>query len=100
MVLEKSRLVSQGKVKGFKLIAVSRSLGDQFFEDAISPIPDLYEINFDNGDIMILATDGLWNFIDKTKIAVGEPRELCEKLVREAMNNQSKDNITVVVIKS
>ena len=50
---EKSRLVSQGKIKGFYFLAVSRSLGDGFFEDAISPIPDTYELKLKGNEKIV-----------------------------------------------
>lgn len=101
--LEKNRLISQGKIKGFKLIAVSRSLGDVFFEDAISPIPDASEIEFDKGDVLVLATDGLWNYINLTKLDDliknnNDPQIISELLVQEALNNKSGDNITTIVL--
>lgn len=100
---EKNRLISQGKIKGFKLIAISRSLGDMFFEDAISPVPDVSEIEFDKGDKLILATDGLWNYINLTKLDDFiknnyDLQIITELLVQEALNNKSSDNITTIVL--
>lgn len=101
---EKNRLISQGKIKGFKLIAVSRSLGDAFFEDAISSIPDVKEIDLRESDILVIASDGLWNFVDNDqvlKIALSETTEkqISKELVIKALESKSTDNITVAVIK-
>ena len=97
----KSRLVSQGKLKAFKLSAISRSLGDNFFEDALSPIPDVVKIKLSPGDVCVIASDGLWNFM--TDEAVGElvsrnsePETFSEELVNLAIQSGSTDNITVI----
>jgi serine/threonine protein phosphatase PrpC len=100
---EKSRLVSQGKLKGFKLIAVSRSLGDVFFEDAISPVPDIQKIKLQKNDIVIIATDGLWNFVGNDEVidCVNNTKEIDtipKELVKKSLLSGSTDNITVSVL--
>lgn len=100
---EKSRLISQGKVKGFKLIAISRTLGDAFFEDAISAKPDITQFELKVGDKLIIGSDGLWNFISdeqllKTIKGTKNDADLADSLVELALLNKSTGNVTVVMV--
>src|SRR5215204_146707 len=99
----KSREISKGQIKGFRLIAVSRSLGDPFFEDAISPVPDVSKIKLQESTKIIMASDGLWNWIGnddafKTIQNTKTPPEASATLVQEALAKGSTDNITVAIL--
>lgn len=101
----KSRLISQGKLKGFKMTTISRSLGDSFFEDALTAEPDIKEIKLREGDKIIIATDGLWNFVENERVLAITSKtntlnsNLTDELIKEAIKSKSTDNITVVVVK-
>lgn len=66
---------------------------------------DMYQLELQEGDIIILCTDGLYDkvnakefyqvFTNKVKIQDG-----CDELVRLAISRESKDNITVLALKN
>jgi protein phosphatase len=63
---------------------------------------DLYEVDL-RGKVLLLSTDGLHDYVRDERIREivlkFEPREACERLVEEALNSGSGDNITVIVVK-
>lgn len=57
-----------------------------------------------NGDMFLLCTDGLTEMIDVARIKEIfeknlEPKETAEILIKEALENGGKDNVTAVVVK-
>lgn len=99
---EKSRLVSQGKLKGFYLLAVTRSLGDCFFEDAVSAVPEISEIKLEGNERIIIGTDGLWEVMSNEEAfdiyADCSPKEASDLLVEQALLKGGSDNLTVATI--
>jgi len=65
-------------------------------------VPD-HLIELDNGDILILCTDGLWSLVpesDVLRIAQSNPpAEACAQLVREALGRGAPDNVTVLLLR-
>ncbi len=66
---------------------------------------DIFNINFNSTDILILCTDGLSNFVDKYEIEkvaleIKDINEVCKKLVSMANKRGGYDNITVLVAKN
>ena len=63
---------------------------------------DLYEVDL-RGKVLLLSTDGMHDYVRDERIREivlkFEPREACERLVEEALNSGSGDNITVIVVK-
>jgi len=63
---------------------------------------DLYEVDL-AGKVLLLSTDGLHDYVRDERIREivlsFEPEEACERLVNEALNSGSGDNITVVVVR-
>jgi len=55
------------------------------------------------GKVLLLSTDGLHDYVRDERIREivlkFEPKEACERLVEEALNSGSGDNITVIVVK-
>jgi protein phosphatase len=56
------------------------------------------------GDIFLLSSDGLHDLVSDTEIEktltdYSEPKSVCENLVKLALSDGGKDNITVVVVK-
>lgn len=106
------------RLNGF---ALSRSLGDIFAKRSagqtknslnpiISAIPDIYHWKIQKGDILVLASDGLWDVMDSSlgsndnavlqKILVEKksPKLYSAILSREAKRRNSQDNITVLTV--
>ncbi len=61
---------------------------------------DFYEWELKKGDILILSTDGLHDYVEERKIMeaamLGEPERIARKLLEEALK-VTKDNVTIVV---
>ncbi|KAF8377307.1 hypothetical protein HHK36_030682 [Tetracentron sinense] len=86
-------------------LAVSRAFGDKSLKSHLRSDPDIEiaDINFDT-DLLILASDGLWkvmnnqeavNIARKTK----DPQSAARRLTGEALNRDSKDDISCVVVR-
>jgi protein phosphatase 1L len=86
-------------------LAVSRAFGDKNLKSHLRSDPDVR--NADIGpdtDLLILASDGLWkvmsnqeavDLVKKTK----DPQRAAKQLVAEALNRDSKDDISCVVVR-
>ncbi|NGX34585.1 MAG: putative protein phosphatase 2C-type [Candidatus Anoxychlamydiales bacterium] len=66
--------------------------------------PSIDTIPFEIGDIFLMTTDGLTDYISNDHIKKliefsKTPKILCENLIKEAKNNGSSDNITVLAVK-
>ena len=62
---------------------------------------DYCEVSVQDGDVLILCTDGLSNYLEADEILQAERKglaDLCDRLVREANNRGGSDNITVAVL--
>lgn len=57
----------------------------------------------EEGDVLVLCTDGLWSVVGEAelaRIAMSEtPAETCTKLVRAALDRGGPDNVTVLVLR-
>ncbi|SDK43091.1 Stp1/IreP family PP2C-type Ser/Thr phosphatase [Natronincola ferrireducens] len=65
---------------------------------------DIFSVEFHEGDILILCTDGLTNFVDryeleKILLETDDCVEVCNTLVSLANQRGGYDNITVVIVK-
>ena len=84
-------------------INLSRSLGDKSLKRFLSPKPKITRQFLNPGDTVILACDGLMDYVPVRKLAekmTGDIGKLPEKLVHIALNDdfRSKDNVTVLAI--
>ena len=64
--------------------------------------PDIYSYNISYGDLVFLCTDGLYSFMtnEQFKSCAAERNNLegiCGKLIKQALEGKSSDNITVTV---
>jgi protein phosphatase len=61
------------------------------------------ELNLENGDALVLCTDGLWSLVSEqeleTVITSNGPSESCAALVNMALERGGPDNITVQVLR-
>jgi protein phosphatase len=68
-------------------------------------IPDKPEhaIPLDEGDVLVLCTDGLWSVVGETELArlalSQPPAEACASMVKAALERGGPDNVTVVVLR-
>jgi len=64
-------------------------------------VTDFYRVKLENDDFLILCSDGLSNQVSDEDIGrlakgVGQPEDVCEALIEEAMHTGAPDNVTVV----
>ncbi|CAA0812406.1 Probable protein phosphatase 2C 10 [Striga hermonthica] len=86
-------------------LAVSRAFGDKNLKTHLSSEPDMTNAEIDTDtDLLILASDGLWkvmssqeavDFVKKTR----DPHKAANQLVIEALNRDSKDDISCIVVR-
>ena len=122
--VEISRILESGhkimKVgKDFRIdgrLALSRSFGDYTYkikdrkfdnvDSAVSCIPSISNFEKDF-DFIVLGSDGFWDYIDKKrvisylKLSIRNKSTdiLVTELIKQAVNNGSKDNVSLIVIK-
>jgi PPM family protein phosphatase len=65
--------------------------------------PDLIRLTVEQGDIILLCSDGVWSVIeddDFAELSSGEPtaEELCHRIIDAAMERESDDNLSVVAL--
>jgi PPM family protein phosphatase len=99
-----AELVKQGTIKPEEAFShpqkniITRALGTEYDIEA-----DLGKQVIENGDYLLLCTDGLSNLIKDDEImelviAAEDVEQACENLINKAKENGGFDNITVVVI--
>lgn len=67
-----------------------------------SSIPEIHHMKLQSGDRLLLCTDGLSDLVDDETITsvmkrMEDPQEACDALIREAIGQGGKDNVTVIV---
>lgn len=119
---ERERVVDNGgfwineRVNGN--LNISRAFGDFDYKSTnlseqqlISASPSFNVFNIKQSCIIVLASDGLWNFIDKSSVCKYITDEISQNpninlnilsnnLVKLALINKSSDNISIVLIKT
>lgn len=76
---------------------ITRALGNE-----VDTIPDLYEINVESGDRLMLCSDGLTSMVEDGDIAEimtrqADPQRCASSLVNAAIAAGGADNVTVIV---
>lgn len=61
---------------------------------------DIYSVDVEPGNVILLCTDGLSNMVTEDEMLsaaeeLGDPAQLCEKLMQLALGREATDNITV-----
>ncbi|CAG9314913.1 unnamed protein product [Blepharisma stoltei] len=87
-------------------LAISRSLGDAKLKEFVISEPYVAERQINKNDLaLVIATDGLFDVLNKEEIAKIvrsaenlKPFQVAEMLVQEAMIKGSRDNITCIVV--
>ena len=64
---------------------------------------DYFEFSLQNGDVLLLCSDGLSNMITDLEMLdyakeYPEPELLCRALMSKALNRGAKDNVTVLAV--
>jgi protein phosphatase PTC1 len=85
---------------------LSRAIGDLHYREGVPCEPEVQERQIDRtrDELLILATDGLWDVlsnVDACKLALAEDSALkaAQKLVAYAFEHDSGDNITALVVR-
>ncbi|KAL8504302.1 hypothetical protein ACS0TY_022873 [Phlomoides rotata] len=87
------------------VLAVSRAFGDRFLKQFVVADPEIQEEKVDNSlEFLILASDGLWDVVTNEEAVsmtkpILEPEAAAKRLLLEAHQRGSADNITVVVVR-
>ena len=77
---------------------ITRALGiESYFE------PDMFEIEYKAGDVLLLCSDGLDKMVEDSKILEivlkeKEPKDLCQQLIDAANDEGGMDNITALAV--
>jgi protein phosphatase len=95
----KMRLLSPDNVRTHNHRSVlNKCLGLNLFVQ-----PDIFKVPVQNDDVLILCTDGVWSVIEDeefariTKNSIN-PEELCKQIIDLAMERDSDDNLSIIVL--
>ena len=99
MIEEGKLTVEEARVHPRKNV-ITRALG---VDESVEPEFNVYDLN--EGDMILLCTDGLTNFVDSEDIvnilkSSSDSNQKAELLVQEANKNGGGDNITAVVFEN
>ncbi|MGI5977438.1 MAG: Stp1/IreP family PP2C-type Ser/Thr phosphatase [Candidatus Limivicinus sp.] len=77
---------------------ITRALGSEARVEA-----DYYEFSLQNGDFLLLCSDGLSNTVSDLEMLeysreYPDPEMLCQALMRKALNRGARDNVTVLAV--
>ncbi|GJN39234.1 hypothetical protein PR202_gb28339 [Eleusine coracana subsp. coracana] len=87
------------------VLAVSRAFGDKLLKQYVVANPEIKEEKVDSSlEFLILASDGLWDVVtNEEAVAMVRPiidsEQAAKKLLQEASQRGSADNITCVVVR-
>jgi len=112
---EKQRITAAGGLvvfgRLFGSLAVSRSFGDKDYKDGahfVSAEPYMYQTELTPQDqFIVMACDGLWDKLEYADVITTVTRtrkegktatEIAKILVQEALEKDSMDNVTVIVV--
>ncbi|CEP63958.1 type 2C protein phosphatase PTC1 LALA0_S09e06326g [Lachancea lanzarotensis] len=95
-------LVMRSRVNG--MLAVTRSLGDKFFDSLVVGNPFTTSVEITTTDqFLIIACDGLWDVLEDQEACdaikgIDDANEAAKILVRTALKQGTTDNVTVMVV--
>lgn len=87
------------------VLAVSRAFGDRLLKQYVVADPEIKEERVDSSlEFLILASDGLWDVVSNEEAVamvkpIKEPEEGAKRLMQEAYERGSADNITIVIVR-
>lgn len=97
--LVKMRLLSPDKIRTHNHRSVlNKCLGLNLFVQ-----PDIFKVSVQRDDVLILCTDGVWSVIEDEEFAeitkkTNYPEELCRQIIELAMERDSDDNLSIIVL--
>ncbi|SCU90771.1 LADA_0F06348g1_1 [Lachancea dasiensis] len=101
-VEEAGGLIMRSRVNG--MLAVTRSLGDKFFDSLVVGNPFTTSVEITTTDqFLIIACDGLWDVLEDQEACdaikkSNDASEAAKTLVRMALERGTTDNVTVMVV--
>ncbi|KAH8504063.1 hypothetical protein H0E87_011634 [Populus deltoides] len=87
------------------VLAVSRAFGDRLLKQYVVADPEIQEEKVDSSlEFLILASDGLWDVVTNEEAVemiqpILDPEQAAKRLMQEAYQRGSADNITCVVVR-
>ncbi|CAK7354046.1 unnamed protein product [Dovyalis caffra] len=87
------------------VLAVSRAFGDRLLKQYVVADPEIQEEKVDSSlEFLILASDGLWDVVTNEEAVemirpIADPEQAAKRLLHEAYQRGSADNITCVVVR-
>jgi protein phosphatase 1L len=87
------------------VLAVSRAFGDKLLKQYVVADPEIKEEVVDGSlEFLILASDGLWDVVSNDEAVamvkpIEDPEQAAKRLLQEASQRGSADNITVVIVR-
>ncbi|CAL9133847.1 protein phosphatase 2C 59 [Musa troglodytarum] len=87
------------------VLAVSRAFGDRLLKQFVVADPEIQEEVVDHSlEFLILASDGLWDVVTNEEAvamiqSIEDPEQAAKRLLHEAYQRGSADNITCVVVR-
>lgn len=87
------------------VLAVSRAFGDRLLKQYVVADPEIQEEKVDDTlEFLILASDGLWDVVTNEEAVsmtkpIQDPEDAAKRLMQEAGQRGSGDNITIVVVR-
>lgn len=85
----------------YKKNVITKAIG---VSEGRTATPDIFEIEIDSGDIILLCSDGLTNMVEDYDIKKiiknsGSIEEAARRLISQANENGGKDNISAILVK-
>jgi serine/threonine protein phosphatase PrpC len=95
--------ITKNRVQG--QLVLTRSLGDLYVKKyGVTNLPDISVNKIDNNvKYVVIASDGIWDVVDENTVLnmsklKKNAEEFCKDLVKKAIEKESKDNISCIVI--
>ena len=104
-IKKKGGIVFSGRV--FGTLILTRTIGDREMKNyGVISNPSIYsnEINENEDQYIIIASDGVWDVVNEEDILNMskknlEPEKFCKMIIKKAIDNGTRDNVSCIVIK-
>ena len=97
--LVRMKILSPEKVRTHS----QRSMLDKCLGMELFVQPDIFQVPVKSGDIIVLCSDGVWATIQDDEFAQlitdsDDPKNLCRQIVELAMERESDDNLSIIIL--